>query len=105
MNSREELQADVAMMRELGVVEWKGIRLGAAPVQTSPPRVRTPEELQAEREERRQHAHKTLFAASRFTPPLDPLPKPAGTLPTVARGAAAARTERRNGVRKVPKQQ
>lgn len=38
-DAREDLRADVAVMRELGVTEWGSIKLGPAPI--APP---TPEE-------------------------------------------------------------
>ena len=62
----DDLRATVAVMRELGVVRFEGIELAAAPLPTSPARVRvTPEEaakLAAARDRR------VLFAASGVMP-------------------------------------
>lgn len=37
VGDRRGLREDVALMRELGVVEWGGVKLGPAPVKALPP--------------------------------------------------------------------
>lgn len=63
---RKQLRLDVALMRELGVTEWNGIKLGPLPpAPTKPP---TPEE-QVERMKERERARlATQFAASSVRP-------------------------------------
>ncbi len=74
---RKDLHADVALMRRLGVVEWKGIKLGPAPSTEPPPRpVRSPDALAEELQKRREERHRVQFAASSFRPPLFERPAP-----------------------------
>jgi hypothetical protein len=68
---RDELKADVALMRELGVPLWARpdvgeIRLGPPPA--PPPRELTKEEQLAAIEREAQHKIDTLFAASSVRP-------------------------------------
>lgn len=67
-SSLDELEETVQRMRDLGVTEWDGIKLGPAPV--PPAKKATPEEL-AERAERRQEKRRdVLFGASSLKPAL-----------------------------------
>ncbi len=65
-DSRNELRQDVALMRELGVSEWKTIKLGTKPVDTTSTNEdtqpsRTPEEMHAQlRDARRRNARGML---------------------------------------------
>jgi hypothetical protein len=64
----EELEATVQRMRQLGVTEWNGIKLG--PVPAPPSRAPTPEEV-AERAARREEKRRdVLFGASSLKPAL-----------------------------------
>lgn len=64
----DELEETVQRMRELGVTEWEGIKLGPAPA--PPAKKATPEEL-AERAARRQEKRRdVLFGASSLKPAL-----------------------------------
>ncbi len=68
MSPRDQLKLDVALMRELGVTEWNGIRLGPP----NPPTARelTPEEHVKKVNEERAHRHDVAFAASTVRPKL-----------------------------------
>lgn len=77
---REELKADVALMRELGVSRWGAVWLGPPPSPTGPIEL-TPEERLARQDRERARQHDVLFAATSHRPDL-PGRKPA--LETVA---------------------
>lgn len=64
----DELAATVKRMRDLGVTEWEGIKLGPAP---APPAVKaTPKEI-ADRAARREEKRRdVLFGASSLKPAL-----------------------------------
>ncbi len=65
---RLRLREDVALMREIGVLEWKDIKLGAPP---APPKREESEEDARERLMRREERHHDiLFAATPVRPPL-----------------------------------
>lgn len=64
----DELRAAVATMRELGVTEWNGIRLGAPAREATPVRVPTPEEEKVARERERLERLDILFGASGVRP-------------------------------------
>lgn len=77
---RDELKADVALMRELGVSRWGAVWLGPPPSAAGPIELTPEQKLERiERERERQHA--VLFAATSHRPDL-PGRKPA--LETVA---------------------
>jgi hypothetical protein len=65
---RLRLREDVMLMREIGVLEWKDIKLGASP---APPRREVTEEEARERlMKREERNHDILFAATPVRPPL-----------------------------------
>lgn len=64
----DELRAAVATMRELGVTEWNGIRLGAPAREATPVRVLSVEEQKALAEAREQERLDILFGASGVKP-------------------------------------
>lgn len=71
---RAEARLDVAVMRELGMLQWEGIVLGPlAPPPPAPARELTPEELRARVLEREQRRHDVLFAATSLKPRLRPV--------------------------------
>lgn len=64
----DELEATVARMRALGVMEWNGIKLGPAPTQPAPkPTEKEISERVARREAKRRDV---LFGASSLKPAL-----------------------------------
>lgn len=62
----DELRALVAVMRELGVIEADGVRLGPAPTPAHAPRKRPTEREQEDLDAER--AAKLLFASTRVRP-------------------------------------
>jgi hypothetical protein len=70
-SKRQELRADVALMRELGVAKWGEIVLGPAP--GAPHRELTPEEIRERIEARRQAEHDVLFGATGTRPLMTPI--------------------------------
>lgn len=69
--SLSELEETVALMRRLGVTEWDGIKLGAAPPPPAkPPTKAEQRDRAAFREERRRDV---MFAASSIKPSLPPV--------------------------------
>lgn len=73
---REQLRADVAVMRELGVAKWDEIILGPPPQPRIDHKDLTPEEQQERIAARQRAEHDTLFAASGTRPRMP------GELPT-----------------------
>lgn len=65
-DAREQLRADVALMRELGVLRWGEIVLGPSPLPASAPREVVSPEEQAKR--KAAEAKRVLFAASGYVP-------------------------------------
>ncbi len=64
----EKLRARVALMREMGVTEADGIKLG--PVPQPPKTAETEEEWKARQERHRQEQHRIMFAHSGTRPAL-----------------------------------
>lgn len=67
---RAEARADVAMMRELGMLKWGTVVLGPPPVEAKPAREMTAEERQKLELDREQRKHDIMFAASSTKPRL-----------------------------------
>lgn len=66
---RAELRADVAVMRECGVLEWGDIRLGPAPrVAGEPAREPTADEVRAKLERLEEERLAILFGATGMRP-------------------------------------
>lgn len=62
----EELEKAVAKMRELGVTEWNGIKLGPSPSEPMEPP--TPEQIRARLDEAADRQHAIMFGASSVRP-------------------------------------
>lgn len=67
----EALRKKIELMRELGVLEADGIKLGAAP--PPPKKEETKEEMLARLQREQQRIHDTMFAASPTKPKLRPV--------------------------------
>lgn len=65
---RAELRADVAVMRECGVLEWGDIRLGPVPRVPGEPREVTAEETRAKLEALEEERLNILFGATGMRP-------------------------------------
>lgn len=68
---RDELAADVAAMRALGVTKWRDVEVGDPPMAAQSPRDKV--EADPHREARRRHD--VMFAASPISPPFIPPPQ------------------------------
>lgn len=66
--ARDELRADVALMRELGVARWGEIVLGPSPTVMPLTRSRSEVEEAARVQREAERRHETLFAASSVRP-------------------------------------
>lgn len=66
--AREQFVADVAVMRDLSVLEWNGIKLGPEP--SKPPREATKEEIAAKADREMERRHAIIYGATIVRPPL-----------------------------------
>lgn len=64
--ARARLREDVALMRDLGVTEWNGIRLGERPA--PPKREPTADEIKARQDRDAERRHDIMFAATSVRP-------------------------------------